>query len=42
MPKNSTVGIFLAAAAALSTTAIIPDHSIAGDNHLPKHKTPFC
>ena len=29
MPKNTTVGIFLAATAALATTAIIPDHSMA-------------
>ena len=33
MPKKSPVGIFLAATAALATTAIIPDHSIAGDKH---------
>ena len=31
MSKNSTVGIFLAAAAALATNAIIPDSSIAKD-----------
>ena len=31
MPKKSPVGIFLAATAALATTAIIPDRSIAGD-----------
>ena len=31
MPKNTTVGIFLAAAAALSTNAMIPDSSLAGD-----------
>ena len=33
MPKNTPVGIFLAAAAALSTNAIIPDNSMAGENH---------
>ena len=33
MPKKSPVGIFLAATAALATTAIIPDHSIAEDKH---------
>ena len=33
MPKKSPVGIFLAATAALATSAIIPDHSIAGDKH---------
>ncbi len=33
MPKKSPVGIFLAATAALATTAIIPDHSIAGEKH---------
>ena len=33
MPKKSPVGIFLAATAALATTAVIPDHSIAGDKH---------
>ena len=32
MAKNSPVGIFLAAAAALTTNAIIPDKSIAHDN----------
>ena len=33
MPKKSPVGIFLAATAALATTAIIPDHSMAGEKH---------
>jgi len=33
MSKKSPVGIFLAATAALSTTAIIPDHSMAGNKH---------
>ena len=33
MPKKSPVGIFLAAAAALSTNAIIPNNSIAGEKH---------
>ena len=31
MAKNTPVGIFLAAAAALATNAIIPDNSLAGD-----------
>ena len=33
MPKKSPVGIFLAATAALATTAIVPSHSIAGEKH---------
>ena len=33
MPKKSPVGIFLAATAALATTAIIPDHTMAGEKH---------
>ena len=33
MPKKSPVGIFLAATAALATTAIIPDRSMAGEKH---------
>ena len=33
MPSKSPIGIFLAAAAALSTSAIIPDNSMAGENH---------
>ena len=33
MPKKNPVGIFLAATAALATTAIIPDHSVAGEKH---------
>ena len=33
MPKKSPVGIFLAATAALTTTAIIPDHAMAGEKH---------
>ena len=32
MPSKSPIGIFLAAAAALSTNAIIPDNSMAGEN----------
>ena len=31
MAKRTTVGIFLAAAAALATNAVIPGNSIAGD-----------
>ena len=31
MPSKSPIGIFLAAAAALSTNAIIPDKSMAGE-----------
>ena len=33
MPKKTPVGIFLAAAAALSTNAIIPEHSMAGEKN---------
>ena len=33
MPKKTPVGIFLAAAAALSTSAIIPDNTIAWNKH---------
>ena len=33
MRSKTPIGIFLAASAALATTAIIPDHSIAGDKH---------
>ena len=33
MPNKTPIGIFIAAAAALSTNAIIPNNSIAGDNH---------
>tara|TARA_Y100001968_G_C18740426_1_gene428697 strand:- start:88 stop:333 length:246 start_codon:yes stop_codon:yes gene_type:complete len=33
MAKKTTVGIFLAAAAALATNAIIPDSSLAGEKH---------
>ena len=33
MPKKSPIGIFLAATTALATTAIIPDHSMAGEKH---------
>ena len=33
MSKKTSVGIFLAAAAALTTTTIIPDTSIAGEKH---------
>ena len=34
MSSKTPIGIFLAASAALATTAIIPDHSIAGDKHV--------
>ena len=33
MSSKTPIGIFLAASAALATTAIIPDHSIAGDKY---------
>ncbi len=33
MEKKTTVGIFLAAAAALSTNAVIPDSTLAGDKN---------
>ena len=33
MQSKTPIGIFLAATTALATTAIIPDHSIAGDKH---------
>tara|TARA_Y100001968_G_scaffold261598_1_gene249511 strand:+ start:1022 stop:1267 length:246 start_codon:yes stop_codon:yes gene_type:complete len=33
MPSKSPIGIFLAAAAALSTSSIMPDKSIAGENN---------
>ncbi|MBW3042390.1 hypothetical protein [Prochlorococcus marinus] len=33
MPSKTPIGIFLAAAAALATNAIIPDNSIAGERH---------
>ena len=33
MSKNTPVGIFLAAAAALATNAIVPDNSMAGEKH---------
>ena len=33
MASKTTIGIFLAAAAALTTNSIIPDNSIAGENH---------
>ena len=33
MEKKTTVGIFLAAAAALSTNAVIPDTTLAGEKH---------
>ena len=32
MPSKTPIGIFLAAAAALATSAIIPDNSMAHDN----------
>ena len=33
MKSKTPIGIFLAAATALATNAIIPDNSIAGDKH---------
>ena len=33
MASKSTIGIFIAAAAALATNATIPEKSIAGENH---------
>tara|TARA_B100000700_G_scaffold289309_1_gene346530 strand:- start:177 stop:422 length:246 start_codon:yes stop_codon:yes gene_type:complete len=33
MAKKTTVGIFLAAAAALATNAVIPDSTLAGEEH---------
>tara|TARA_Y100001968_G_C18885292_1_gene493605 strand:- start:133 stop:378 length:246 start_codon:yes stop_codon:yes gene_type:complete len=33
MQKNTPVGIFLAAAAALATTTVIPDSSMAGNKN---------
>ena len=33
MPKKSPIGIFLAATAALATTATIPDQALAGEKH---------
>ena len=33
MPSKTPIGIFLAAAAALSTNAIIPENSMAGEKH---------
>ena len=33
MPSKTPIGIFLAAAAALATNAIIPDNAMAGDKH---------
>ena len=33
MAKKTTVGIFLAAAAALSTSAVIADSALAGEKH---------
>ena len=33
MAKKTTVGIFLAAVAAISTNAIIPDSTLAGDKN---------
>ncbi len=33
MPRKSPIGIFIAAAAALSANAMIPNNSIAGDQH---------
>ena len=33
MPSKTPIGIFLAAAAALATNAVIPDNSMAGEKH---------
>ena len=33
MKIKTPIGIFLAAAAALSTSSVIPNNAIAGDNH---------
>ena len=33
MPSKTPIGIFLAAAAALATNTIIPDNSMAEENH---------
>ena len=33
MSRKTPIGIFIAAAAALATNAIIPDNSIAGEQH---------
>ena len=33
MPSKTSIGIFLAAAAALATNAFIPDTSMAGEKH---------
>ena len=33
MSSKTPIGIFLAASAALATTAIIPDHSMADEKH---------
>ena len=33
MPSKTPIGIFLAAAAALTTNAIIPDNLLAGEKH---------
>jgi len=33
MPSKTPIGIFIAAAAALATNAIIPENSIAGEKH---------
>ena len=33
MPRKTPIGIFLAATAALAANAIIPENSIAGENH---------
>ena len=33
MPSKTPIGIFLAAAAALATNAIIPENSMAGEKH---------
>ena len=33
MSSKTPIGIFLAAAAALSTSSVIPNNAIAGDNH---------
>ena len=33
MPSKTPIGIFIAAAAALATNAIVPENSIAGEKH---------
>ena len=33
MPKNTTIGIFLSAAAVLATNVVIPESTLAGEKH---------